>query len=228
MEKKKSENADIGKGRVTAFLIGIIFGLAVMYCGLEWTQHDKAINENAFMVHDVSFDTELVPITLPEKKTVPPPPQAVKMTDIIQIIEDDADIAEDEVISTEDQEEWVDITAIDHIEVDPEPEDDTPFMVVEDMPEFPGGTKALLEYLSKNIKYPSVCRENNIQGKVIISFIVDKDGSITNPEVIKSINPYLDKEALRVITNMPKWKPGSQRGKAVKVRFTVPVQFKLN
>ncbi|MBO5932616.1 MAG: energy transducer TonB, partial [Bacteroidaceae bacterium] len=87
---------------------------------------------------------------------------------------------------------------------------------------------ALMEYLSKNIKYPAICRENNIQGRVLIQFIVNKDGSIVDPEVVKSVNPYLDKEALRVIAGMPKWKPGSQRGKPVRVKFTVPVNFRLN
>jgi protein TonB len=85
-----------------------------------------------------------------------------------------------------------------------------------------------MEYLRKNIKYPAVCRENNIQGKVIVTFIVNKDGAIVEPEVIKGVNPSLDKEALRVISTMPNWKPGYQRGKAVRVRYSVPVNFRLN
>jgi protein TonB len=101
-------------------------------------------------------------------------------------------------------------------------------MVVEDQPEFPGGTAALLEYLRKNIKYPAICRENNIQGRVLVTFIVNKDGAIVEPEVVKSVNPSLDKEALRVISQMPNWKPGSQRGKPVRVKYTVPVNFRLN
>lgn len=228
METKKTDRVNLEKGKWTNLLIGFICGLGVMYCALEWTQHDKSINENAFVIHDVSLEQELIPITLPEKKTVPPPPQSVKMTDVIKIIEDDADITEDVLISPDDQDKWLDISPTDVIEVAPEPDDDMPFMVVEDMPEFPGGTVALMDYLRKNIKYPSICRENNIQGKVLIQFIVDKDGSITSPEVVRTVNPYLDKEALRVISGMPKWKPGSQRGKNVRVRFTVPVNFKLN
>ena len=101
-------------------------------------------------------------------------------------------------------------------------------MVVEDQPEFPGGTAALLDYLRKNIKYPAICRENNIQGRVLVTFIVNKDGAIVEPEVVKSVNPSLDKEALRVISQMPDWKPGKQRGKPVKVRYSVPVNFRLN
>ena len=110
-----------------------------------------------------------------------------------------------------------------------EPEEEQQiFQVVENMPEFPGGTQALLQYLKKNIKYPTICQEQGIQGRVVVQFVVNKDGSIVDPEVIKPINPYLDKEALRVVSTMPKWKPGEQRGKPVRVKFTLPVQFKLS
>ena len=170
----------------------------------------------------------MIPITLPEKKTVPPPPAAVTKAEIIEIVEDDADIEEDIMASTEDNVEWVDLDDYDVVEVEPEPEEEEIFMVVEDQPEFPGGTAALLEYLRKNIKYPAICRENNIQGRVLVTFIVNKDGAIVEPEVVKSVNPSLDKEALRVISQMPNWKPGSQRGKPVRVKYTVPVNFRLN
>jgi protein TonB len=101
-------------------------------------------------------------------------------------------------------------------------------MVVEDAPEFPGGTQALLDYLRKNIKYPPICRENGIQGRVLVSFVVNKDGAIVEPQVVKSVNKQLDQEALRVISTMPNWKPGKQRGKPVRVKYTVPVNFRLN
>jgi protein TonB len=170
----------------------------------------------------------MIPITLPEKKTVQPPPQSTSKAEIIEIIEDDADVVEDILISTEDQTTFVDISAMDVVYVEPEPEEEEIFMVVEDQPEFPGGTAALLEYLRKNIKYPAICRENNIQGRVLIQFIVNRDGTVVDPEVVRSVDPNLDREALRVISTMPKWKPGLQRGKPVRVKFTVPVNFKLN
>lgn len=100
--------------------------------------------------------------------------------------------------------------------------------IPESMPEFPGGTEALLEYLRSNVKYPAICKKEKIQGRVAITFIIEKDGSIGEPEVVKSVNPYLDKEALRVISAMPKWKPGSQNGKPVRVKYTIPVNFKLS
>ena len=105
------------------------------------------------------------------------------------------------------------------------------FMVVEEMPEFPGGTEALLEYLRSNLQYPERCKENNIQGRVLITFVVNKDGSIVEPAVVKSAGPEgveLDVEALRVISSMPAWTPGKQKGEAVRVRFTVPVNFRLS
>jgi protein TonB len=228
MEIKKSERADLEKGKSTSLLIGFVMALAVMFVALEWTQREVEDNSELFMARDVSLNEEMVPITLPEKKTVPPPPAAVTKAEIIEIVEDDADIEEDIMASTEDQAEWVDLNEYDVVEVEPEPEEEAPFMVVEDMPEFPGGTAALLEYLRKNIKYPAICRENNIQGRVIVSFVVNKDGAIVDPEVVKSVNPSLDKEAVRVISTMPNWKPGMQRGKAVRVKYTVPVNFRLN
>ena len=101
------------------------------------------------------------------------------------------------------------------------------FTVVETMPEFPGGQGALLQYLAKSIKYPVIAQENGIQGRVSCSFVVNKDGSIVDAEVIRGVDPSLDKEALRVINSMPKWSPGKQRGKPVRVKYTVPVTFRL-
>lgn len=228
MEIKKSEHADLERGKGTSLLIGFVMALAVMFVALEWTQKEKEDNSEIYGVKDISLNEEMVPITLPEKKTVPPPPAAVTQSDILEIVDDDADVEEDIMASTEDQVEWVDLDEIDYVEVEPEPEEEEIFMVVEDAPEFPGGTQALLDYLRKNIKYPAICRENNIQGRVLVSFVVNKDGAIVDPEVVKGVNPSLDKEALRVISGMPKWKPGSQRGKPVRVKYTVPVNFRLN
>ena len=229
METKKSERVDLEKGKWTSLLIGFTMALAVMFVTLEWTQREVVDNSELYTVVDVTLNEELVPVTLPEKKTVPPPPAAVTKAEIIEIIDDDADIIEDMPASPDDNSnDWVDLTQIDIIEVEPEPVDDVPYTVVEDQPEFPGGAAALYEYLSKNIKYPAICRENNIQGRVVVVFMVNRDGSIVEPEVVKSVNPMLDKEALRVISNMPKWKPGLQFGKPVRVKFTVPVNFRLN
>ena len=110
---------------------------------------------------------------------------------------------------------------------EPKPEPEKVFEVVEQMPSFPGGDKALLEYLSSNIKYPVVAQENGVQGRVVVSFVVEKDGSITDVKVVRSVDPSLDKEAQRVVKSMPKWIPGKQNGSAVRVKYNVPVSFKL-
>ena len=99
--------------------------------------------------------------------------------------------------------------------------------VVEQMPSFPGGQSALFQFLSQNIHYPEVCEENGIQGRVICDFIVEADGSISDVQVKKMVDPSLDREAVRVIKSMPKWNPGKDKGKPVRVRYTVPVTFRL-
>ena len=109
----------------------------------------------------------------------------------------------------------------------PKEEETKVFDVVEQMPSFPGGDKALFEYLSKNIKYPVVAEENGIQGRVIVTFVVERDGSITDVRIAKSVDPSLDKEAQRVVKSMPRWIPGKQNGSSVRVKYTVPVAFKL-
>ncbi len=109
----------------------------------------------------------------------------------------------------------------------PKEEETKVFDVVEQMPSFPGGQSALLQYLSSNIKYPVVAEENGVQGRVIVTFVVEKDGSITDVRVVKSVDPSLDKEAQRVVKSMPKWIPGKQNGSAVRVKYTVPVTFRL-
>ena len=109
----------------------------------------------------------------------------------------------------------------------PKEEENKVFDVVEQMPTFPGGDAALLEYLGKNIHYPTIAAENNVQGRVIIGFVVERDGSVSDVQVLRSVDPSLDKEAMRVVKSMPKWIPGKQNGSAVRVKFQVPVTFRL-
>ncbi|MBO7467659.1 MAG: energy transducer TonB [Bacteroidaceae bacterium] len=228
MEVKKSKSANLERGKGTWVLMGLVAVLAILYVAFEWTQHEKKFNDDILNAGDITIEEEVIPITMPEKKTVPPPPQAVTQAEVLNIVEDDADIEETTLVSAEDQTEYVEISDDVPIVVEDIEEEQQIFQVVENMPEFPGGTAALMAYLRKNIKYPTICQEQGIQGRVVVQFVVNKDGSIVDPEVIKPVNPYLDKEALRVISTMPKWKPGEQRGKPVRVKFTVPVQFKLS
>ena len=107
------------------------------------------------------------------------------------------------------------------------PDENSIFQVVEIQPEFPGGMAELMKYLQKNIRYPKVCKEQGLQGRVIVQFVVNTDSTISDVKVVKPVNPHFDQEALRVVKAMPKWKPGTQHGKPVRVRFTLPVTFRL-
>ena len=227
MEVKKSKSANLENKKGTWVLMGLVTVFALLFVAFEWTQHEKKYDGDILDAGDIILEEEVIPITMPEKKTVPPPPQAVSQAEVLNIVEDDAEIEETTLVSNEDQAVFVEVTNDVPVVVEEIEEEQEIFQVVENMPEFPGGTQALLQYLKKNIKYPTICQEQGIQGRVVVQFVVNKDGSIVDPEVIKPVNPYLDKEALRVVSTMPKWKPGEQRGKPVRVKFTLPVQFKL-
>jgi protein TonB len=113
------------------------------------------------------------------------------------------------------------------IQTEEEVEESPVFFIVEDMPEFPGGDAALNKYLGTSVEYPVIAQENGIQGRVYVKFVINTDGSVTDVQIARGVDPSLDKEALRVVKNMPKWKPGKQRGKAVRVSYTVPINFVL-
>ena len=207
MEVKKSKRAAIENQRGTWLLMGFVVVLAFMFVTFEWTQHDIKVATGSLADEPVFVET-LLPITYPEEKLEPPPPPVVKVAELLNIVDDDDLEADAVVLGFDDFEDEILVTA-------------------EKMPEFPGGNGALLQYLNKNIKYPVVPQEQGIQGRVIIQFVVDKDGTITDPVVVRSVDPYLDKEALRVIKAMPKWKPGIQGARSVRVKYTVPVTFRL-
>ena len=227
MEIKKSPKADLEGKKTTGLLIGLVLILAAMFVAFEWTTRDVVITADSGIV-DVPFEEEMVPITEQEEpKQAPPPPEAPKVEEVLQIAENDADVEESTIQSNEDKGEAVEIKYVPEVVEEEEVEEQQIFQVVEEMPEFPGGMAECLKFLAKNIKYPTIAQENGVQGRVIVQFVVNQDGSIVDPVVVRSVDPYLDKEALRVIQMMPKWKPGKQRGKAVRVKYTVPVTFKL-
>ena len=227
MEVKKSPKADLEGKKTTGLLIGYVLILAVMFVAFEWTDRDKQVTTDTGIVGPI-FEEEMIPITeQEEQKQAPPPPEAPKVEEVLQIAENDANVEESTIQSSEENNQAVEIKYVPVEVEEEEPEEQQIFQVVEEMPEFPGGMAECLKFLSKNIKYPTIAQENGVQGRVIIQFVVNQDGSIVDPVVMRSVDPYLDKEALRVIKMMPKWKPGKQRGKAVRVKYTVPVTFKL-
>jgi len=226
MEIKKSPKADLEGKKTTRLLIGFVVVLALLFVGFEWSERDITIDTSQ-AISDVVFEEEIIPITQQELKPPPPPPEAPKVAEILKIVDDQADVEETDIASSEEVGEKVVVKFVPPVVEEAEPQEEEIFQVVEHMPEFPGGMGALMKFLGKNIKYPTIAQENGTQGRVIVQFVVNKDGSIVDPVVVRSVDPYLDKEALRVIKSMPKWKPGQQLGKKVRVKYTVPVTFRL-
>ncbi|MDC2615029.1 MULTISPECIES: energy transducer TonB [Bacteroides] len=226
MEAKKSKKAAIENQRGSWLLMGLVVALAFMFVSFEWTQHDVRVA--ALSPDDESiFVTELVPITFPDEKLEPPPPPETKVTELFEIVENNMEVTDNVSTVSEDMNAVHDVIWIPPVVETETVVEDIIHVSVEVMPEFIGGTAALMKYLSSNIKYPTISQETGSQGKVIVQFVVDKDGTISNPEVVRGVDPYLDKEAIRVISSMPKWTPGVQNGKKVRVKFTVPVSFRL-
>jgi len=225
MQIKKSPQASLEDKKLTYVLIGLVFVLSVCYVALEWTE--KEVTKYEVADTDFQFEEEIEIQQTSQDVTPPPPPPAVQEVEVLNVVEDDVETEEIE-INTEDQKD-VEVVIQAPVEVvEEEEEEEVVFVIVEDMPEFPGGQQALFKYLSDNVKYPTIAQENGIQGRVICQFVVNKDGNIVDVEVVRSGgDPSLDKEAIRVIKSMPKWKPGKQRGKAVRVKYTVPVNFRL-
>ena len=228
MEIKKSPKADLEGKKTSNLLIGAIMVLAVLFVGFEWSEREKKVTTDSG-IQDVEFEEEIIPITEQEQpQQAPPPPQAPPAEEVLNIIENDSQVEESTIQVSDDTQAAVEVKYT-PVEVEEEEVDEQQiFQVVEENPEFPGGMKECMKFLNNNIKYPQISQENGVQGRVIVQFVVNADGTIVDPVVVRGVDPYLDKEALRVIKLMPKWKPGKQRGKAVRVRYTQPVLFRLN
>ncbi|MBQ0118434.1 MAG: energy transducer TonB, partial [Bacteroidales bacterium] len=203
-----------------------VFVLSVCYVALEWTEKEVTKYEVAdtdFLIED---EIEIQQTT--QETPPPPPPPEIQTVEELVIVDDDKEVESVEINTEDDKNQEIVIQAPVEVKQDAEEDVDVVFVVVETMPEFPGGQQALFKYLSENVKYPVIAQENGIQGRVICQFVVNKDGAIVEVEVVRSGgDPSLDKEAVRVIKSMPKWKPGKQRGKPVRVKYTVPVNFRL-
>ena len=230
MEVKKSPKADLEGGIGMSILMGMIVGLAVLFVGFEWGTKDVQVVSADEGVADIIAEEE-IEITRPENTPPPPPPPpAPAVAEVLTVVEDDVELEQQDIVSSEDDATAAQTETFVAPVVEEEEEEESAqqiFTVVEKQPEFPGGTAELFKYLSKAIKYPVIAQENGIQGRVVCSFVVNRDGSIVDIQVMRGVDPSLDKEAIRVISEMPKWKPGEQRGKPVRVRFILPVQVRL-
>lgn len=225
MEVKKTPKANLENRKPTWLLVGYVIVLAFMFVAFEWTR-DVKIDMRGTIVENV-FELDMVPIT-EQPEIAPPPPPVAPVTDILTIVDDETTVDETPIVTSEETGGDIEIKYIPTTVEEVMPVEDKIFEVVEEKPEFlNGGAAGLMRYLSNNIKYPTIPQENGTQGKVTVQFVVNKDGSIVDVKVLRGVDPYLDKEAVRVISTMPKWKPGKQRGVPVRCKFTVPVTFKL-
>ena len=223
MEEKKSPKANLENKKLMFIQIGLIISLAVAWAVFEIKSYDKREITDVGRTVEV-VEEEMVEITKQEQK--PQPVEVPKQTTQIQVVEDDVEVEDIEINADVDQNEVIEEYVAPEIEEEDIQEAEI-FTIVEEMPDFPGGTQKLAEYLAKNIKYPQMARESGIQGRVFISFVVEPDGSVSNVNVMRSLGGGCDEEAVRVVKSMPKWKPGKQRGKPVRVSYILPVNFKL-
>ena len=228
MDIKKSPKADLESNRLTYVLLGFVFVLAVLYVGFEWTDKEITVYEvEESLVNEA--EEEMTEITFQEETPPPPPPPAEvpQVIEEITIVDDNTEVAEVDFSSEDDETKVQEVILPPAPPVEEEPEVEEIFLIVEKQPEFPGGHAALMKYFNDNVRYTVSAVENGMQGRVVCQFTVWKDGSVSDVKVLRSVDPALDREAIRLISNMPKWKPGEQRGKAVSCKFTVPVVFRL-
>lgn len=224
MEAKKSPKADLESKKIIFTQIGLIIALAAILLAFEWKSFDKTVEGFGERIVD-DIPEEIIPIT--EQKVKPPPPPPPKKVVQINIVEDDVEVEEDLLIDVEADDE-TEMEEYIPIEIEEEVVEEAPiFTVVESMPEFKGGGGELYKYLGSNIKYPVMAKESGIQGKVYVTFVVERDGSVTDVKLLRGIGGGCDEEAIRVVSSMPKWKPGKQRGKPVRVQYNLPVRFTL-
>ncbi len=232
---------DIRQQRGTSILIGLCVTLAVLFAAFELTQIEVKEDVSDEPIYEMATEEDMIPVTIQEEQQPAAPVVNNNVQpEILQIVEDEVEIKDEKIETTEEVNQVIVGTqgtgaptavAGPPVAVGPVVEsvdDDKIFDVVEQNAQFPGGEEACYKWLGEHIKYPSICQEQGIQGRVFVSFVVNKDGSIVDVKVMRSPDDNLSKEAERVVKQMPKWKPARQGNKTVRSRFNLPVMFRLN
>jgi protein TonB len=220
MEPKKNPKADLEKLRGTFTLAGLVLSLFIVYSMVNWKFYDVQASELGQLVVEEE-EEDIIPIT-EQNKPPPPPPPPPAAPEIIEIVEDEVEVEDIEIDTEIDVDE-----VVEDFEQEEEIVEEEVFTIVESMPEFPGGQTEMFKYLGKNIKFPPAAKANGIQGKVYVNFTIGKNGEIRDIKILRGVHDLLDKEAVRVVKAMPKWKAGKQRGKTVSVSYNLPINFKL-
>jgi len=228
MEIKKSPKADIEGSKTISILIGLVVALGILYGAFEWAQSEMKVYDEALQTA-AEEDEEMVEVTFRDETPPPPPPPEPEtvLSDVIDIKENTAEVETADFSAEDDKNQRVEVKQVVAVQEEEDEEAQMIHVVVEKMPEFPGGPDAMNRWLSKNIKYPLLAQENNIQGRVVCQFVVNSDGKIVDVTVVRGVEATLDAEAVRVIKSMPAWTPGKQGGKNVRVKYTLPIRFKL-
>jgi protein TonB len=229
MEIKKSRKASLENKRLLFTEIGLIVALLAVWGAFSYSTRDKKVSDLLDVNQDIEVE-EMVPIT---EETPPPPPEAPKipiLSDQIDIVDDDIKVDDDMFMNLEDNanmgveiQDYVEQVEEEHVE-----EEAIPFQLVEKKPTFQGGdANDFSKWVNSKLVYPEIAKENGVQGRVVLQFTVNPDGSVSGVKVLRGVDASLDKEAVRVVSMSPKWEPGRQRDRAVKVTYTFPVIFQL-
>ena len=234
MDIKKSDKANLDKRRGESFLLGLILAMALLFVAFEYTSRPAASSNDESMLDDMAEDMALAPaMDMKDMISAAPAPASKAVT--ARVAEADKPTAVDDKLAAatskllvgdgEAVAKGAEVTeALPQTPVDA---DSTVLRTAEQLPEFPGGIVQFMKWLKRNLNYPNLALSQKIQGKVVVSFIVNKDGSISSPKVEKSAHPLLDSEALRVVKMMPKWTPGMMDGKPCRTMFAIPVNFRI-
>lgn len=231
MEIKKSPKANLENKKFLFMEVGLIIALLLVLGAFEWSTTEGIDLEELGDQTQVVIEEEQVPITQEEQLPPPEVPKEPVMSDIIDIVDDDVKVEDNFLISTEDDASLgVEIKdyVVEQVEEEVVEEEEIPFAIVEEKPSFQGGdANTFTKWVFGKIVYPEIAKENGVQGRVTLQFTIDVDGSVKNVKVLRGVDSSLDKEAVRVVSSSPKWKPGKQRNKPVKVKYTFPVVFQL-
>ena len=228
MEIKKSEKANLENKKLLFLELGLIVSLGITLIAFEWTSTETNVSTLEAEA-EVVLEEEIIPIT---QETPPPPPAAPKipvLSDQIDIVDDEIEV-DDEMFMNLEDDASLGVEFLDYVEVEEEvvEEEAIPFQLVEEKPSFQGGdANQFSKWVNSRLEYPEIAKENGVQGRVTLQFTVEKDGTVTKVRVLRGVDPSLDKEAVRVVSMSPKWKPGKQRDRAVPVTYTFPVIFQL-
>ena len=236
MEIKKTHSANLENKRVTNYLLGLVVVLSFLFVGLEYNSQSRTFNLDDELPDDISEEMEVLPeVEKNEMVSAAKPTAAPSITTKIKAVDTPVTLPEKVNMRNEEEEEGNEATrqqnetpttAIEQPVPEPIADDNKP-RIVQQMPEYPGGIVEFMKWLQRTLRYPPTAQQQGIQGSVMVSFIVNVDGTITEQKVVRGVNEELDAEALRVISNMPKWKPGLDKGKPCRTLFAIPIVFKL-